>query len=421
MRLKNVEDVAAWRLCAGCGACAYACEENKIRLVNVEKDGIRPVIEGDCGSCKDCLDFCPGIGVSHKLVNEAPGAIPALKKGWGQVLEIWEGYAADPELRFRSSSGGLASAIAIFCVERMSMHGVLHIGAKETKPWENRTVLSRSRDEVVSRTGSRYSPASPCDRLGEIENAPSPCVFIGKPCDVEALRKAEGKRQGLKRNVGLAIGIFCAGTPSTLGTLKLLSDHKVGFKGLSEIRYRGMGWPGKCAALNTGGAPAMEIPYSEAWGFLQKFRPFRCHLCPDGTSEFADLSCGDPWYRDIKEGEQGYSLVLVRTELGRKILRAAHDAGYIFLKRAGPSALKDSQDNLLQKRQAIWGRLLAMKMLFLPVPVFDGFSLYENWKEQKAKEKLRSILGTVKRALARGYSRKFKYRELTKERGLHED
>lgn len=408
MSINNVEDVAAWRLCSGCGACAYGCDEKKVRLVNVEKDGIRPVIEGDCGDCKDCLDFCPGIGVSHKSIGEAPGATPSLKKGWGPVLEVWEGYSADPELRFRSSSGGLASAIALFCVEKMSMHGVLHTGQKELKPWENRTVFSSSRNEVVSRTGSRYSPASPCDRLEDIEKAPSPCVFIGKPCDVEALRKAEKKRPGLKRNVGLAIGIFCAGTPSTLGTLELLKKFDVGIKELSAIRYRGMGWPGRCTALNTGGTPAFDITYSEAWGFLQKFRPFRCHLCPDGTSEFADLSCGDPWYRDIKEGEQGYSLVLVRTERGRKILRAALDAGCIFLKKAGPAALQRSQENLLKKRKAVWGRLLGMKMLFLPVPVFDGFSLYENWKEQKAAEKLRSIIGTLKRALQRGYLRRLK-------------
>lgn len=70
----------------------------------------------------------------------------------------------------------------------------------------------------------------------------------------------------------------------------------------------------------------------ESWGFLQKYRPYRCHLCPDGTGEFADISCGDPWYREIKEHETGYSLALARTQRGREILHAAIDAGYAVLK-----------------------------------------------------------------------------------------
>ncbi len=410
MRLKNVGDVAAWRLCAGCGACAYGCKENKVRLVDIEEDGIRPVIDGYCKDCRDCLDFCPGIEVSHKNLDSVPGAVPALKKGWGPVLEIWEGYSADPEIRFKSSSGGLASAIALFCIEKSGTHGVLHTGAKDFEAWRNGTVLSRTRDEVLLRTGSRYSPASPCDGLERIEKAPSPCVFIGKPCDIAALRKAEQKRPGLKRNAGLAIGIFCAGTPSTRGTLELLKKFKAAASDVSDIRYRGMGWPGKWVANLNRGYPAISIPYSEAWGFLQKFRPLRCHLCPDGTSELADLSCGDPWHREIKEGEQGYSLVLVRTEKGRKILRAALDAGYVYLKKAGPAALKNSQDSLLNKRKAIWGRLLGMKMLFLPTPALNGFSLYENWKELDRAGKLSSVLGTIKRILRRGYLRRLKYR-----------
>ena len=147
------------------------------------------------------------------------------------------------------------------------------------------------------------------------------------------------------------------------------------------------------------------MTYMDSWGFLQKYRPYRCHLCPDGTGEFADISCGDPWYRDIKEGEQGHSLVLVRTERGRQIGKEAMDAEYVVLRRADPSTLDASQSNLRKKRGAIWGRILAMKLFGIPTPRLQGFSLFANWRRLSLEDKIRSILGAARRIIQRGYYR----------------
>jgi len=334
----------------------------------------------------------------------ANGVIAGLRKSWGPVLEVWEGYATEPEIRFRGSSGGLASALALYCIEKERMHGLLHIGADPVRPYQNRTVLSRSRGEVLSRTGSRYSPASPCDGLALIETAPGACVFIGKPCDVAGLRKARALRPALDGNVGLSIGIFCAGTPSTQGTLDLLATVKAYPEDVEEIRYRGNGWPGTFSVRVKGEEHPRELlTYMDAWGFVQKYRPYRCYLCPDGTSEFADLSCGDPWHRQVKEGEQGYSLVLVRTERGRQILQSALQDGYVTLERADPRILEASQKNLLKKRMAIWGRVLALKTFGIPTPRLDGFSLFKNWLSMPVGEKFRSVAGTARRVIQRKY------------------
>lgn len=147
------------------------------------------------------------------------------------------------------------------------------------------------------------------------------------------------------------------------------------------------------------------MSYTESWGFLQEYRPFRCRICPDGTGEFADISCGDPWYREIRGKEKGHSLVLVRSERGREILRRVMETGYVILKPVEPWVLEASQANLLAKRRAIWGRLLALKMFGIPVPDYDGFPLYENWRHIKTKEKARSFIGTVRRIIQRRYYR----------------
>jgi coenzyme F420 hydrogenase subunit beta len=217
-------------------------------------------------------------------------------------------------------------------------------------------------------------------------------------------------RPFLREKVELAIGFFCAGTPSSRGTLKLLEKCELAPERLTAFRYRGMGWPGHASAWEAGEErPCLQMSYKESWGFVQKFRPFRCYLCPDLTAEFADISVGDPWYREVSDSDPGQSLILVRTETGRRIFRTAREKGYVNAVRVSPEILSRSQANLLGKRQAIWGRILAMKALGIPHPELGGFHLFENWKDLSLADKARSFIGTAKRIAKRDYFKPIDY------------
>jgi len=406
MQFKTVRDVTDWRMCIGCGACKYVCPDSKISLTNILNEGIRPILSDvDCDSCTLCLDVCPGYETVQVASEEQTAISAELHKSWGPVLEVWEGFATDSAIHHNGSSAGLTTAIALYCIENENYHGALHIGSDENDPLENKTYLSQSKEEMLAHSGSRYAPASPCDSLDKIENAPNPCVFIGKPCDVSGLRKAQIMKEELSDKVGLAIGIFCAGAPSTQGTIDLIDSKNIPMDGISHIRYRGKGWPGHFTVDQENNENLLKLTYKESWSFLQKYRPYRCHMCPEGTSESADISCGDPWYRDVSEEETGSSLVLVRTKKGQEILKKAHQAGYINIQSLDPKNLSLSQVGLLAKRQAIWGRLLAFKIFNIPTPKFQGFDLFDNWLYLNLKEKLRSILATIKRILIRKYYR----------------
>ena len=408
-RFTTVCEVVSWRLCMGCGACAVACRENNIRLVNVPEQGLRPVVNpARCQKCGECVKVCPGIEVSHQPFNGQ--TITELQQAWGPVLELWEGYATDPETRFKGSSGGVVTALALFCLEKEQAAVVLHIGAKSEAPLQNAPVFSRSREELLACTGSRYSPAAPCERLRCIGEAKAPCVFIGKPCDVVGLRKSQAMNEELNKKVSLAISIFCAGTPSTNGTRALLDVLDVKPNQVAAIRYRGCGWPGMTTVTIKGsGGQTRKMTYEESWGnILSHYGQFRCRLCPDSTGEFADISCGDPWYREIELNDPGWSLVVVRTERGREILQKAATADYIELKRVNPSALWLSEKALLSRRYHLWGRLLAMRMMQVPIPRYKGFSLFKNWLRLPAMEKLRSVGGTLKRIILRRWTKPLK-------------
>lgn len=401
--VSSIADVVDKNLCTGCGTCAFM-QPTDLRMIDAPA-GRRPLTiltDGTMPSTTEALNACPGMSLEHDSALPS-GSIGRLAAAWGPVLEVWEGYAADQQLRFAASSGGAATAISLYCLDGEDMKGVLHTAARRDIPYLNRTVLSTTRRELLSATGSRYAPASPCDGLHMIEGASGPCVFIGKPCDVAGVQKARRLRPELDRRIGLTIGIFCAGTPTTEGTLELARALGIADSdAISSVRYRGNGWPG-AAEIRTKDGAVRTMSYDESWGeILQRHTQWRCSVCADHTGEFADIAVGDPWYREIPPGEPGRSLVVVRTARGREILRNAMASGWLILDRVDPDVLPASQPNLLRVRGSIWGRILALRLLNLATPSFRNMPTFAIWlRHLSFKQKLQSVYGTVKRVFTK--------------------
>ena len=403
-RVTSITDVAERQLCTGCGVCAYL-QPGEITMVDDRKSGRRPLVnrspDGAPPSTDEALQVCPGASLGHpaKPEPEVDGVDPM----WGPVLEIWEGYAAAPDIRFSASSGGAATALALHGIECGMTHGILHIRARPSEPLRNETVLSHDREAMLSATGSRYAPASPCDRLDLIESAPGPCTFIGKPCDVAAAQRARKIRSALDCNLGLTIAIFCAGTPTYRGTSEMLKLMGIEDEStVKSVRYRGNGWPGEAEAIvetSEGGTESRRLSYDESWGgVLQKHRQWRCYVCADHTGEFADVAVGDPWYRPIEPDEHGWSLVIARTEVGRRAIQAAIDDGYLVAKNMPGSSIGASQPGLSKGRGAVWGRTTASRLLGIPSPRYSGLPMFRAWLRLPFVKKLRSTLGLVRRA-----------------------
>lgn len=410
--IRSIQDVAERHLCTGCGTCAYI-QPDDIRMVDVVDRGRRPLVGrptgGPAPDTSGALAACPGASLGHDTAGHPSGVLVDLLGAWGPVLELWEGYAGDAEIRFAASSGGAASALALHCLEHEGMHGVLHVGSRPDVPYLNHTVLSRSRADLLAAAGSRYAPASPCDGLGRVEAAPGPCVFIGKPCDVAGAGKARSMRPALDANLGLTIAMFCAGTPSTQGTLEMMRQMGVDEPDrVTGVRYRGNGWPGEATVTVAGDPTDRRLSYDESWGqVLQKHRQWRCHVCADHTGEFADVAVGDPWYREITAGEPGRSLVLVRTERGRRAVQGAMASGALVLERVPPDVLVRSQPNLLHTRGAVWGRTVTMRALGAPAPRFVNMPTFPTWRtELSPRQKAQSFYGTAKRVITRRLRRR---------------
>lgn len=418
MRIDSIENVVGAQLCTGCGVCAYL-EPKRYRMGEALEFGRRPfVIDDAARSSGQALTVCPGIALSHsaELGQEQHEISSELLAGWGPVYGVWEAYAADAEIRYAGSSGGAATALSLFCIEHGGMAGVLHTAAKGDSPILNETVFSRTREQLLARTGSRYAPASPADGLSRVESAGGPCVFIGKPCDAAAVQKARRLRPALDEKIGVVVAFFCAGTPSVKGNLELL--RTVGVTDPSSVkalRYRGNGWPGMWSVRYTkssGDEETRQMTYADSWGFLQKYRQWRCYVCPDHTGEFADIAVGDPWYRPVQPGEPGKSLIVARSRRGLALIKAAAEAGYLVLERQAFDLLPASQPNLLGTRGALWARLITLRVMGAAVPRFSGFGMFRFWiRNLSLKEKLSSFAGTAKRVYVKKLSRPLRVTE----------
>ena len=256
----------------------------------------------------------------------------------------------DPTIRFKGSSGGLLSALSLYCLEKEGFAGAIHAGMDPATPWMNRNYVSRDRAAVLARTGSRYAPSAPVAALSEVGDGTH--VFIGKPCDAAAVSELRRRDTDVQRKVGLVMTFFCAGTPSTRGTLDLMNGLESGADPVKEVHYRGEGWPGDFRVIAESGAEKQRLSYKESWGRLTSYRPLRCNLCPDGLGRVADIACGDAWEQYDGKGDPGRSIVLVRTEKGRQILAGALRAGYVTLERVGTDNVLRAQSSLLGRRRA---------------------------------------------------------------------
>lgn len=405
MKINSIKDVVERQLCTGCGACAYL-ERGRFRMANSLEFGLRPITKPNArAETFEGLEACPGLTLDRNLLKQKPDCSDFLAE-WGPVLGVWEAAATDADIQFAGSSGGVISAIALYCLEARQMEGAVHTAAKESAPYLNETVFSKSREELVSRAGSRYGPASPVEGLRLIENSPGPFIFIGKPCDAAAVYKIRDSRAEINDRLGLVMSFFCAGVPSTQGTLELMRTCGINNpSNTTALRYRGHGWPGNWVAEfrdEDDDQRSVSLSYEASWGYLEKFRQWRCYICPDHSGEFSDIAVGDPWYREIETGESGSSLLVARTQLGYDVIQAAREAGYITLDKEDVSLLPRSQPNLLKSRSALWGRLLALGIMDAAVPNYSGFNLFDSWlNELSMLEKIRSIAGTIKRTIRR--------------------
>jgi len=365
-------------LCTGCGTCLGVCPNDAIRMKKDEKQGIYlPEIDYQkCINCGLCSKSCPGYKVdfkelSLKIFGETPSSdIKGILLG--NYLKCYVGYSTNHRVRYNSASGGLITQLLIFMLDEGIIDGALVTRMKKESPLKPEPFIARTREEIISASGSKYCPVPANTAVKYILRHEGKYAVVGLPCHIHGLRKAEQAIKKLRDRIVLHMGIFCSHTDTSLETEYLL--HRFGVKSseVSKIAYRGKGWPGMLTIKSKTGSE-VNVPFHEwirAHAYCM-FAPNRCLLCCDHSAELSDISFADAWLPEFQNDEIGTSLIISRTKIGEEILQKALANEKIKVREIDCMKLAESQKMMRFKKNSLAVRLLFFKATGKKVPVYN--------------------------------------------------
>lgn len=364
-------------LCIGCGLCRSVAGPDRVELVMTPEGRERPVLRRPLDEATlACINaVCPGTRIAAPEPTDSEAAL--CDDVWGPVERMAIGYAGDPEVRFRGSSGGVLTALGQFLLESGRVRFILHVGASAMAPMRSERRLSFDAASVLEGAGSRYGPAAPLVDFCEILDRREPFALIGKPCDVTAVRNLARIDPRVDRYMRYALTLICGGASELGKSEDLLRHFGVEEQELSLFRYRGYGNPGP-TRIETRDGRAFEMTYGEVWQEESTWRiQARCKICPDPIGLAADLAASDVWPGCNPTGEdEGFNGIVVRTERGLELFDAAVAAGALRLEREiGFEDLDLFQPHQVRKRCAAWARLQGLRAAGKPVPQTEGLGL----------------------------------------------
>ena len=355
--------IAEQGLCIGCGLCQAVAGPRSIRVAKTATGYERPLVTGplDHETVDRIYDVCPGTrveGLPQRLIDRETH-VDTVWGPWRRMVRAWAG---DPAVRFEGSTGGVLTALAGFLLASKRVDFILHVKASRREPTFGERHLSFTQADVLEAAGSRYGPAAPLIDIDRVLARNRPFAFIGKPCDVSALRNFARQDPRVDELVKYWLTPVCGGFMPPPAMNAFLKEQGIEPDEITAFRYRGRGCPGPTVIETLQGA--REFHYLDFWGEdeSQWSLPFRCKICPDGIGEAADVAAADSWpggspTREASVDDPGTNAVVARTAAGVELLEAAESAGALTIDRdIAPDEMSHYQPHQMRKKYAVWPR-----------------------------------------------------------------
>lgn len=301
--------------CTGCSACASVCPVQCIAMTPDDEGFLRPVTDGAaCTGCGKCREVCP---VLTAAVDD------------GRAPACFASRIRDRELRARSSSGGLFTALSQQILAGKGV--VIAAGFDEEKQVVHRSVSDpRELDElrrskyVQSRIGAAYREAK------AVLDAGNEVLFCGTPCQVAGLKTY----LGADRPNLYTVDFICHGVPSPLAWSRYLAyqAERAG-SAVDSVSFRSKktGWKAFSMDLSFQNGADYTEPVSKDY-YLRSFimnmdlRPSCYHCRFKQLHRLSDITIADFWGVEKTipdwDDDAGVSLALIHSEKGRRLFES---------------------------------------------------------------------------------------------------
>lgn len=303
--------------CCGCMACADACPNNAV-AVKTDPEGfwypeIKQELCVDCGRCQAVCPLAPG------EAGKAP-------------LRYIAAQAKDPALRKASTSGAVFPVLAQAVLNQGGVvYGTGFDGSMQVV--YQRAASRGELDRLMQTKYVQSQTAGIFRRVREDLQDGRQILFVGTPCQAEALRRFLGREYPAL----IIADLICYGVPSPGVWARYMAYLEQEYRGtLTQFQFRDKRGRdnGHTVSFRIGEREYVEEEYGSD-PFLALYfsnyiiRP-SCHACPFTTVErCSDITMGDFWEIEkaapqLDDG-MGTSLVMLRSERGMALWESLQD------------------------------------------------------------------------------------------------
>ena len=380
-QINNLENIVKNGLCIGCGLCQSITGKDYIKISMSSKGRLEPkeIKKISSKTFNKILNVCPGV-IVEGLPKEFVDKNTKYDLLWGYYLSLFYAWSTDKKIRYESSTGGLLNGLSLYLLDTNKVNFILHTATNPEKPMRSVSRFSYNKDDLLNANScSRYGPASPLDKFHEALDLNQPFAFVGKPCDISAIRQLSKTDERVNKLCKYLLTLVCGGSTEFTKSQDFIESFKVKEDELTIFRYRGFGNPGKMY-IKTYDGREYDKEYNSFWGEESTWRVhFRCKICPDAIGESSDIAALDTWRGGSPKGEdEGFNAAIVRTANGLDLLNEAIKAGYI--KKGDDLTIEDINDfqpHQVNKKKAVYARHKGMKKQNITTLSTNGLRIKE--------------------------------------------
>ncbi|WP_417371871.1 Coenzyme F420 hydrogenase/dehydrogenase, beta subunit C-terminal domain [Gelidibacter japonicus] len=368
-------------LCIGCGLCVYACPSQALDMKWNDYGFLVPELTGTCELDGACLDVCPFNPIPLKEVetefeladlflNDTQKKHPKI----GKYSAIYAGYA--DEFRLSSSSGGMGTYIFTELLVNGIVDYVFSVKESEKAGVHYEYSISRSKEELLKASKTRYFPVTLDRVLSEIQSLDGKVAIVGVACFIKAIRLAQYREPQLKDKIPFLVGIICGGVKSRFFTEYLSSKVDVEKQNIEHPNFRIKDYESTasdysygCKDKATDEEKTIKMrSVGDMWG-TGLFKANACDFCDDVTTELADISLGDAWLHPYVRDGKGTNVVVTRSEIADELIQNGIKKGDLTLENLSLEAFLASQQGSFNHRHTgLSVRIKEAKKRNQPVP-----------------------------------------------------